>query len=242
MGPLMEGIDRMETTEARATDDTASLSRLLTDRRSCRGFLPEPIPRETITHVLGLARQSPSWCNTQPWQVLITEGEGTECFRAALAGHVASAELTPDFSFPSQYSGVYRDRRRECGFQLYESIGIARGDRAASAKQAAKNFELFGAPHAAIVTTEAELGVYGAVDCGLYVQTFLLAAQSLGLGAIPQAALAGYAPFIREHFGLPENRLVVCGISFGRPDHDHPANGFRTHRATVEETVTWVAG
>jgi len=229
----------LSTTTTRAHDDTASLARLLEGRWSCRGFLPEPVPRATITQVLDLARQSPSWCNTQPWHVIVTEGEGTQRFRAALAAHAATAELTPDFPFPQQYSGVHLERRRECGFQLYESVGIAKGDRAGSAKQAAKNFELFGAPHAAIVTTEAELGAYGAIDCGLYLQTFLLAAHSLGLGAIPQAALAAYAPFIREFFNLPDNRLIVCGMSFGWPDHDHPANGFRTRRATVEDTVTW---
>jgi nitroreductase len=221
--------------------DTESLARLLEGRWSCRGFLPEPVPRETISQVLDLARQTPSWCNTQPWHVLVTEGAGTEKFRAALSEHAASAALTPDFPFPASYSGRYLERRRECGFQLYDSVGIAKGDRAASAKQAAKNFELFGAPHAAIITTEAELGTYGAVDCGLYVETFLLAAESLGLGAIPQAALAAYAPFIRDFFGLPDNRLIVCGISFGRPDREHPANGFRTSRVPVEETVTWVS-
>ncbi|MFE2997117.1 nitroreductase [Nocardia sp. NPDC059246] len=232
----------MTTTDTRAlvSDGATDLARLLEGRRSCRGFLPDPVSRETITRVLELARRSPSWCNTQPWHVLVTEGEGTEKFRAALSAHAASAELTPDFPFPAQYVGEYRERRRECGFQLYESVGIAKGDRQASAQQAAKNFELFGAPHAAIITTEADLGVYGAVDCGLYVQTFLLAAQGLGLGAIPQAALAAYAPFIRQHFGLPDNRLIICGVSFGWPDHDHPANGFRTRRAAVEETVTWV--
>jgi len=219
--------------------DTAGLARLLEGRWSCRGFLPDPVPREIITQVLDLARQSPSWCNTQPWQVIVTEGEGTERFRAALSAYAATSEMEPDFPFPSRYSGRYLERRRECGFQLYESVGIAKGDRTASAKQAAKNFELFGAPHAAIITTEAELGVYGAIDCGVYVQTFLLAAQSLGLGAIPQAALATYAPFIREHFGLPEYRHIVCGVSFGWPDHDHPANGFRTSRVPVTETVTW---
>jgi nitroreductase len=225
--------------DPRISADTAALARLLEGRWSCRGFQPDPVPRDTITRVLDLARQSPSWCNTQPWQVIITEGEGTERFRAALSAHAASSEMEPDFPFPARYSGPYQERRRECGFQLYDSVGIAKGDRAASAKQAAKNFEFFGAPHAAIITTEAELGVYGAIDCGLYVQTFLLAAQSLGLGAIPQAALATHAPFIRDHFGLPENQLIVCGVSFGWPDHDHPANGFRTSRVPVDDTVIW---
>ena len=52
-----------------------------------------------------------------------------------------------------------------------------------------KNYELFDAPHVAIVTTEANLGVYGAVDCGLFVQTFLLAAESLAVAAVPRPPL-----------------------------------------------------
>lgn len=106
--------------------------------------------------------------------------------RTGLTSRFAAGEVSTDFDFPSRYTGAYQDRRRECAVALYDSVGIERGDRGASAVQTAKNFELFGAPHAAIVTTEADLGVYGAVDCGLYCQTFLLAAQSFGLGAIPR--------------------------------------------------------
>jgi nitroreductase len=218
-----------------------ALKGLLDNRFSCRGFRPDPVPRAAIERVLDLARRTPSWCNTQPWHVLVTEGQATERFRSGLSAHAASHAMDPDFAFPARYAGVYQDRRKECGVALYDSVGIARGDRESSARQAAKNFELFGAPHAAIITTEADLGVYGVLDCGLYIQTFLLAAESLGLGAIPQAALAAHAPFISDFFGLAENRKVVCGISFGWPDPQHPANGFRTSRATVEEAVTWVA-
>jgi nitroreductase len=219
--------------------DTDALGRLLAGRWSCRGYLSDPVPRAVIEQVLALAQRTPSWCNTQPWHVLITEGEGTQRFRNALRQGV-SDEMRPDFPFPQRYAGVYDKRRKEVAWQLYESVGVARGDRTASAAQTAKNFEFFGAPHVAIITTEADLGVYGAVDCGLYVQSFLLAAQSLGLGTIPQAALASHPHVVKEFFGLPETRLVVCGISFGWPDRDHPANGFRTPRVSAEESVTWM--
>jgi nitroreductase len=207
---------------------TATLARLLDERRSCRGFLEDPVPRQTIQRILDLAQRSPSWCNTQPWNVLITEGEETERFQGALADEAKCSDLTPEFPFPARYAGVFQERRRECGFQLHESVELHRADREASAVQAARNFELFGAPHAAVITSEADLGVRGEIDCTLYVQTFLLAAQSLGIGAIPQAALAAHAPFMRRFFGLPESRRLVCGISFGWPDHEHPANDFRT--------------
>jgi len=215
------------------------LGELLDERRSCRAFLPEPVPHEVIERILGLAQRTPSWCNTQPWQVAITEGEATERFRKGLAAYVRSSPQEPDIAFPREYRGVYQERRKECALQLYTSVGITPGDRAASAEQTMKNFDLFEAPHVAIITTDEALGTYGAVDCGLYVNTFLLAAQSLGVATIPQAALAGSSPYVRDFFGIPEGRKILCAISFGYADDSDAANAFRTTRADVESVVTW---
>jgi nitroreductase len=157
-----------------------------------------------------------------------------------LAEHVRSSIPEPDFAFPAEYRGAYRERRLETALQLYASVGIVKGDRAASAQQTLKNFDLFDAPHVAIVTTDESLGVYGAVDCGLYVNTFLLAAQSLGVATIAQAAVAGYSPYVREFFSLESDRKVLCAISFGYADQDHPANGFHTARAAVDVAATWL--
>ncbi|HYW93470.1 MAG TPA: nitroreductase [Gammaproteobacteria bacterium] len=221
--------------------DADRLAGLLEARYSCRGFRPEPVPRDTIERVLAVAQRTASWCNAQPWQVTIASGEATAKFRHALHVHAAAGDPpSPDFAFPGRYTGVHRQRRRECGFQLYDAVGVARGDREAGMRQRLENFRLFGAPHVAIVTTEADLGVYGAVDCGAYVSNFMLAACSLGIASIAQAALASYPGFIRNWFELPPERLVVCGISFGFADQSHPANGFRTGRAPLNEVVRWV--
>lgn len=219
-----------------------ALDWLLTQRRSCRAFARREVPRDVIMRLLSLAQKSPSWCNTQPWSVIVTSGQGTERFRAALSAHARSAEFGshPDFPMPDDYHGIYRERRRECGWQLYDAVGVVRGDRAASARQAFRNFELFGAPHAAIITTDVRHNVYGAVDAGLYVGAFLLAAQSLSLGAIPQAAIARCSPFVRDFFGIPADRRILLGISFGYPDHEHPANSFRTTRAPASEVIEWI--
>ena len=221
------------------THNPTDLATVIEGRSSCRAFRPDPVPRETITRILALAQQSPSWCNTQPWQVAITDGAGTERFRSGLGGYVRSSPQQPDFAFPLEYVGEYRARRKDCAMQLYSSLGIADGDRRSSTGQTMKNFDLFGAPHVAVITTDESLGVYGAVDCGVYVGTFLLAAESLGVAAVPQAALAGCAPYIRSFFDLPADRKVVCAISFGFADSEHPANSFRTPRADVETVVTW---
>jgi nitroreductase len=216
-----------------------ALHGLFAERWTCRQFLPEPVPRHTVEQILGLAQRTPSWCNTQPWHVVVTEGDGTVRLRERLLAHLREHPGQPDFPFPTQYTGVYQDRRRECGKQLYTSLGIQRGDHEGTARQMLRNFELFDAPHVAIITTEADLGVYGAIDCGLYLNSFLLAAQSLGVATAPQAALAGYSGFLREHFGLPDTRRVVVGVSFGYADTAHPANGFRTTRTDASNAVTW---
>jgi nitroreductase len=218
-----------------------ALEELLGERYSCRAFRPEPVPRPTIERILTAAQRTASWCNSQPWQILIASGAAKERFRAAIYATVSSgAPEDGDFPFPREYRGVYLERRRESGFQLYNTLGIARGDKAAYAKQALENYNFFGAPHVAIIHTDEALGIYGAIDCGAYVGNFLLAAQALGLGTIPQAALARQSGLIRRHFGLGDDRRVVCGISFGFPDHDHKINSYRTSRASIPDTTTFV--
>lgn len=216
-------------------DGIAALEDLLSARHSCRAFLPDPVPDEIIARVVTAAGRAPSWCNAQPWQVVVTRGAETERFRTALLAELATGTPRPDLPWPESYPGVYGARRRDCGWQLYEAVGIAREDRAARAEQSRENYRLFGAPHVAIVHAEAALGPYGAMDTGGFVTAFLLAATALGLGSIAQASVAAYAPFIRAHFAVPETRHILCAISFGWPDPDHPANGFRTTRAALCE-------
>jgi nitroreductase len=222
-------------------DRIGVLEELLHERYSVRAFLPQEVPQETIAHVVNVAQRTASWCNSQPWQVLIASGAAKERFRKSI--YAAASSRAPDegdFPFPREYLGVYLERRRESGFQLYNTLGIARGDKAAYAKQALENFNFFGAPHVAIIHTTEALGVYGAIDCGAYVGNFMLAAQALGLGTIPQAALAHHSGLIRRHFNLGDDRRVVCGISFGFADNAHKVNSYRTSRAGIADTVTFV--
>ncbi|RAI57132.1 nitroreductase [Roseicella frigidaeris] len=216
-----------------------ALETLLRTRHSCRGYRPDSVPRAVIERILAVAQRTPSWCNTQPWQAYVTSGAATEALRGAVLQAVREGAPAPDIPFPQEYLGVYRDRRRVSGLQLYAATGVAAGDREASRRQALENFRFFGAPHIAIVTTEAALGPYGAVDCGAYVNSFMLAAQALGVASIAQASLAMYAPILRARLGIPEGRQVLCGISFGYEDPAHPANAFRTDRAPLAEVVEW---
>ncbi len=63
-----------------------------------------------------------------------------------------------------------------------------------------------------------------------------------GVDTIAQAALASYPDLVRELFGLPPERKVVCGISFGYAEPEHPIHSYRTERAPVANAVTFADG
>lgn len=221
-----------------STNTTATLRRLLESRFSCRAFLPKPVPRADIDAILELAQLTASWSNMQPWKIWLVEGEETDRLRHALYEHAASGVASsPDIDWPSEYTGDYRDRRRDTGFKLYARLSIGREDAQRRKEQALENYRFFGAPHFALLTTPKALGAYGVLDCGAWVGNFLLAARAHGVDTIAQAAVAHHSGFLRQWLGVPEDRRVVCGISFGYADLSHPVNALRIGRAPMDEAV-----
>ncbi|GGS27117.1 nitroreductase [Streptomyces humidus] len=227
--------------EAQAAETEFDMvDRLLRRRHSCRAFSSTPVPHETLTSLLDSAQRTASWCNVQPWQVVVTSGTATERFSSALLTAVMGGSVDPDIPAPTEYRGAYKARRRESGLGLYSSLGIPPDDHEARTKQTLENFRFFGAPHVLVIHSEAALGPYAHVDVGGYIANLLLAAEALGLAAIPQAAIAMQSSLVHEHFGLGADRVVVAAISLGY-EAEHPANVFRTDRADLAEVVTWVS-
>jgi nitroreductase len=219
------------------TPELAALDRLTSGRSTCRAYRHEALDVDLIRRIVAMAGRSASWCNVQPWQLVITEtAESTDRFRKALMQRVNDhPDNESDLPFPPGYRGIYGERRRGAGIALYSSLGIGPKDRERSAEQAFRNFRLFDAPHVAIVTVPAELGPYALVDAGGFVSSFLLAAYAHGVATTPQGALARHAHFVRDYFGIPDTQHMICAISFGYAEDDHPVNRFRTTRAGVDD-------
>lgn len=219
--------------------DLETVKRLMQARYSCRAFRSEPVQDAVIEGIVDTARHTASWNNTQPWQLLVTRGEETERFRQALIAEATAGTPGPDMPWPEGYPGELGERRRTCGYALYQAVGIAREDREARARQSMRNFELFDAPHVAILHIPKVLGAYGALDAGGFLTAFMLAATAEGVGTIAQAAVAAYPEMIRRHFELAEDRVILCAISFGYADETHPVNQYRTEREEVDALLTF---
>src|SRR5260370_7360870 len=122
-------------------DRIGLLEELLNARYSVRAFRPDPVPQQTIEHVLNVAQRTASWCNSQPWQELIASGEAKERFRKLIYAEAASGgEGGHDFPPPREYLGVYLERRPDSAFHLYNTLRLALPHNPPSASHPLHNY------------------------------------------------------------------------------------------------------
>ena len=212
-------------------------------RRSTRSFLAHPVPRETITQALELARWSPSVGNTQPWDVWVVSGEKVGKLSGGFCRKVVQqAEQKPDFPIPDifTFEGGSMRRYRETGKSLFGNMGIRRDDYHKRFEHLLNNSSGYGAPHFLFVLVDQSLGIFSILDVGIFVQTFCLAATDLGLGTCIMANLVRYPEVIRELLPIPENKRLLIGIAFGYADLADPVNKFRSSREELSNLITWI--
>lgn len=212
------------------------------ERRSVRGFLPTPVPRETVEAILAVASRAPSGSNIQPWKVHVCAGPVRDAIcREVLAAHDAEAadpaagEPHRDEYryYPEKWRDPYLTRRRDLGWALYGAVGIARGENDKMHCQRGRNFSFFGAPVGLVFTLDRDLSVGSWIDLGMFMQNVMLAARAYGLETCPQQAFVRYHRILRQHLAIPDDQIVVCAMALGLPDPDEPANRLVSEREPV---------
>ena len=219
-------------------DPTQVFLDVVSRRRSMRDFKPDPVPREIIESVFGTAQRAPSNCNTQPWFVHVVTGEKLERLREALPAKFAAGEIALDFPYDGQYEGVYKERQYASAAALYDSLGIARDQKAERNAWFMRNFSFFDAPAGAFFTLPTGFGLREACDLGMFAQTVMLGLTAHGLGSCPQTALAFLANVIRPALSLGDHEQLMFGMSFGYPT-DTAVNEVTTERASLADVVTF---
>ena len=95
--------------------------RALRERRSCRAFLPQAVPVETMKDLLDAARWAPSGGNLQPWRVIVVGGSAKdEVVRVAGEALFAGGDEEGEHAiYPAQLWEPYRSRRFANAESLY---------------------------------------------------------------------------------------------------------------------------
>ncbi|WP_395665804.1 nitroreductase family protein [Methylocella sp.] len=234
------------TADRHADGDDARQTAVLeaiSGRRSVRGFLAEPVPRETLEKILTVAARAPSATNTQPWRVRVLTGATRARLSAAILAERegGAIEPPPEYDYyPKSWPEPYLARRRALGWTLYALLGIKKGDQDAARRWQDNNFRFFGAPVGLIFTLDRKLATGSFMDVAMFVENIAVAARAFGLDTCPQAAFAHYHATIRRELALDEEELVVCGMALGRADEAAPANRLESAREPLENFAVFL--
>lgn len=211
-------------------------------RRSIRAFTDQPVSEETVRQILEASQRSPSGTNTQPWFVHVCAGEVKDAISRDVLALAASGEAESYAAYdyyPDKWNDIHRDRRRGVGWGLYGLLGIKKGDREASARQGARNFQFFDAPVGLFITTDAYLARGNWADTGMYIQTLMLAARGFGLHTCPQAAWIQFQEPVFRHLRIPDDQVLVSGMSLGYADPDAIENTLVSDRESLENVASF---
>jgi nitroreductase len=209
-------------------------------RRSIRAFKNTPIPDEIWNNILKAASNSPSYTNTQPWEVAVVCGKKRDELRKILFDLARKkAETHPDIPMPTGWPKEHEARSRDHGARRLAALGVERADDTEREKLRLMNFEFYGGPCAILLFMEGSLNEWSIFDMGLFAQNLILAAHSFGVESCLQASVTNYAQEIKEFLGVPESKKLIIGISLGYPDNEAQLNTYRAIKQKPEEFVKW---
>ncbi len=209
-------------------------------RKSIRAFRDTPIPEEILNKIFKAASNSPSYTNTQPWEVAVVCGEKRDELKKILYDLASQkAETHPDIPVPTSWPQEHEARSRDHGARRLAALAVERVDEPEREKLRLMNFEFYGAPCAIFLFMEGSLNEWSIFDMGLFSQNLIMAAHSFGVGNCLQASITNYAPEIKKFLGVSEGKKLIIGISLGYPDNEAKLNTYLAIKQKPEEFVEW---
>ncbi len=212
-------------------------------RRSIRGFLPKPVPKELIREIIAMAMRAPSSLNTQPWNFTVVGGEALDLIRAGNTERtLAGVPHSREFRLHGEYAGAHRERQIDIAKQLFAAMGIERHDKDQRQDWVLRGFRQFDAPVSIVITYDRSIhgGDIAPFDCGAVANALVNAAWSRGLGCVINSQGIMQSPVVREHAGIADDQVIMICVALGWPDETFPANAVVSRRKSVDEAVTFV--
>ncbi|MDE2464473.1 MAG: nitroreductase [Alphaproteobacteria bacterium] len=216
---------------------------VILNRRSIRGYRPDPVPRALIEEVIALVMRAPSSYNSQPWHFHVISGEPLARIRAGnVERMMAGVPESREFRTGSAYAGAHRERQVGVAKQLFAAMGIAREDKAAREDWVMRGFRQFDAPVCVIITFDRVLAGSDdpIFDCGGVANALVNAAWSRGLGTVINSQGIMQSPVVREHAAIPDGEVIMKSIALGWPDPGFPANAVMSERKPLTEALRFV--
>jgi nitroreductase len=226
-----------------ATDirrDKLEVKEAIMTRYSCRAFKPDPVPEALIQDILATASRSPSYSNSQPWEVAVATGK-TLAELNKRRDDLINQNVTANPDMPAQptWPAPHQERTRAIAAQRQEFTNQAKVDAVSRYEATTQSSPVFGAPAVIFLFMDKTLLDWSIYDMGLFSQSLVLAAHERGLGTCIQAGIVRYPGEVRKILGIPDTKKLVVGISIGYPLKESRMNAMRTPRTDIKELTKW---
>ena len=214
----------------------------LKNRKCIRDFLPKQIPQDIFEKLFEAAKLTPSSKNTQPWKIAVVSGQKkidlmNKILNACENGEKPRMEYNYDGDTPLE--GELKERAIKCGHDLYTALNISREDKEKRIKQWKKNYISFDSPSAIFIFKYPTDSISSYMDCGMLVQSILLAATDLGLATCPQASLGHYPDIVKKELTDFDDCTLICGIAIGYKNTSAAVNNYRTERQSIKNFISF---
>jgi len=215
----------------------------LANRKSIRGFKPDPVSKEILQKILNTAVNSPSIMNAQPWEIFVVTGNVLEKIKKGNLESLISGEVAnPDVPFKERIGQVYRKRQVRLAAQLFHLLGIKREDEARKLEWMQRGYRFFDAPSAILLTYDKVLDPdnFTEFDMGCLAHAICLAALDYDLGTCINIRGTMYPQIIRKYIDIPDSKKILISIAIGYPDWEFVANKVVSDREPTDKVTTWV--
>ena len=123
---------------------------------------------------------------------------------------------------------------------MYNLLNISRDDKEARFMQVLKNFEFFGAPAAIFCFVDRQMGPPQWSDLGMFLQTFMLLGQEVGIDTCAQEAWSMKQESVSNFFKVDDETMLFCGMAIGYKDPDAIVNKLNSERRPVDQWATFL--
>ena len=215
------------------------VSEAVASRKSIREFLKTPVKNSLIKDLLSKSARAANGGNLQPWQIFVINNESMTAFLKHQSEWTEPETPAYDI-YPSGLKEPDRTSRYELGEQMYNLLSISREDKEARFMQVLKNFEFFGAPAAIFCFVDRQMGPPQWSDLGMFLQTFMLLGQEVGIDTCAQEAWSMKQESVSNFFKVDDETMLFCGMAIGYKDPDAIVNKLNSERRPVEQWATFL--
>lgn len=207
---------------------------LMKKRHSSRDFKKEEISEEVLRNIVKVAGMSPSWENSQPWNVYIATGKTLEKIRTEwLAENDKKIKGSADMNPGHRTNFSQRGQKNMADFM--DEIGRFNDDEDPEYFFHTQHV-LFNSPAVVYLTLPKNYTSWSVYDLGGFGMSLLLAAADNRIDSIPAYELVKYPYILRDNLPIPEDEDIIMGIALGHESDEH-INTYESPRLDLDEIL-----